>query len=299
MKQTLFAALAASLLCTPAFGADKPGRFTLDIKIDGSGHQAKGREHSKFTTEETMHSAFTLVGSGVPEDTNRLDTAGNAATMQKQVDEANARSPSRDQQKAMMERGRATIEACKGDMACMQKAAQALAVQTSSWSVRPAPAGANAGRYLTYASAMENVCKPEFRATIRNNASGEFADVQGLVPFTNKIDADFKGAGGASLTLCTAMLVVDKQANTITVHLPSVEVKGKLVRTEGSRTATNQADTGVSLNDDALTWVAKQLQNAPKSGKQRTTLKVPTNTTLGGVGEKTINVEMSWNFDAK
>ncbi|HZV65600.1 MAG TPA: hypothetical protein VFG03_11915 [Telluria sp.] len=68
------AVLAAALLCAPAFGADVPGRFTLDVKIDGAGHQAKGREHSRFTTEESVHAAFTLVGSGVPEDANQLDS---------------------------------------------------------------------------------------------------------------------------------------------------------------------------------------------------------------------------------
>jgi hypothetical protein len=293
------AVLAAALLCAPAFAADRPGRFTLDVKVDGSGHQAKGREHSRFTTEESMHVAFTLVGSGVPEDTNPLDIAGNAAVLQKQVDEANARAPSRDQQKAVMERARATMEACKGDMACMQKAAQALALQTSSWSVRPASPGANAGRFLTYAAASEGVCRPEFQARLRNNADGEFADVQGLVPFTNKTTADFKASALQSLPLCTGMLVVDARANTIFIQLQTAEVKGRVVRVEGSHTRFDNADAGVRLNQDALEWVAKQLQGAAKSGKQRTTLKIPTNTTLGGIGEKIINVEMSWNFNGK
>jgi hypothetical protein len=293
------AALAASLLCAPAFAADVPGRFTLDVRIDGSGHQAKGREHSKFTTEESMHAAFTLVGSGVPEDSNQLDIAGNAAILQKQVNEANARAPSREQQKAVMERAKAAMEACKGDMACMQKAAQALTLQTSSWSVRPATPGANAGRFLTYAAASENVCRPEFQARLRNNADGEFADVQGLVPFTNKTSADFKASALQSLPLCTGMLVVDTRTNTIFINLPTTEVKGRTARTEGSHTVFDNADAGVRLNQDALDWVAKQLQGAAKSGKQRTTLKIPTSGTLGGTGEKIINVEMSWSFDGK
>ena len=299
MNHCFLAALIASLLCAPAFGADRPGRFTLDVKIDGSGHQAKGREHSRFTSDESLHAAFTLVGSGVPEDSNRLDIEGNAATMQKQVSEANARAPSREQQKEIMERARAGMEACKGDMGCMQKAAQALALQTSSWSVRPASPGANAGRYLSYGASADTVCRPEFTARLRNNADGEFADVQGLVPFTNKTSADFKANALQSLPLCGAMLVVDKTANTIFINPPTVEVKGRSVRVEGSHTMFDYADTGVRLSQDALEWVAKQLQGAPKSGKRRTTLKIPTSGTLGGIGEKTFNVEMSWSFDAK
>lgn len=300
MNRCFIAALATTLLCAPAFATDKPGRFTLDVKIDGSGHQAKGREHSKFTTEESLHAAFTLLGSGVPEDTNRLDIAGNAATLQKQIDEANARAPSREQQQAIMARAKASMEACKGDMGCMQTAAQALALQTASWSVRPPAPGANAGRFLTFAATEAAQCRPEFTARIRNHADGEFADVQGLVPFSNKTSADFKAdprMGG--LVLCPTMLVVDTTANTLFINVPLPEIKGHVVRVEGSRTPLNDANAGVNLNQDAIEWVQKQLQGAPESGTRRTTLKIPTSSTLGGVGEKIINVEMRWSFDAR
>ncbi len=298
MKRLSIAALAASLLCNPAFAADRPGRLTLDVKIDGSGHQAKDRAHSKFTTTESMHAAFTLLG-GDPEDTNRLDHDGNAATMQKQVNEANARAPSRDQQQAMMEKARAQGEACKGDIACMQKIAMEMSRATSSWNVRPAPAGANAGRFITYAAADAGVCKPEYTAKIRNDVDGVFPDVQGLVPFTSNTSADFKANNMQSLPLCSAMLVVDKSANKIYLSMQHAEVLGNVKRTEGGRVRVNDSNIGVRMNQDALEWVARTLNGAPKSGKERTTLKIPTNTTLGGVGEKIINVEMAWKFESK
>lgn len=289
--------LAVSLLCGTAFAADHPARFTLDVKIDGSGHQAKGKDHSQFTTVETMHAAFTLIGSGVGEDSNRLNVSGNAATMQKQVNEANARAPSREQQQQIMEQAKARMAACNGNMGCMQAEAQKLGKVTSAWSVRPASPGADAGRFLTYATPAQDVCKAEFQARLRNNASGEFPDVQGLVPFTNVVTADFKANQLQATPLCTAMIVLDTRSNTIFVHPPLPEVRGKVVRTEGSRTMIDSPDTIVSLNRDALDWVAKQLQDAPKSGTQRTTLKIPTSSTLGGVGEKIVNVEMTWKFD--
>lgn len=298
MKRLSIAALAASLLCNPAFAADRPGRLTVDVKIDGSGHQAKDRAHSKFTTTESMHAAFTLLG-GDPEDTNRLDHDGNAATMQKQVNEANARAPSREQQQAMMEKARAQGEACKGDIACMQKIAMEMSRATSSWNVRPAPAGANAGRFITYAAADAGVCKPEYTAKIRNDVDGVFPDVQGLVPFTNNTSADFKANNMQSLPLCSAMLVVDKSANKIYLSMQHAEVLGNVKRTEGGRVRVNNSNTGVRMNEDALAWVAKTLNGAPKSGRERTTLKIPTNTALGGVGEKTINVEVAWIFESK
>ena len=297
MQRLTLTALAASLLCASAFAADKPGRFTLDVKIDGSGHQAKDRAHSQFTTAESLHAAFTLLG-GDPEDSNRLDHEGNAAAMQKQVDEANARAPSHDQQKAIMEKARAQAEACRGDMTCMQKIALEMARTTSSWNVRPAPAGANAGRYMTFAAADAGVCKPEYTARIRNDVEGVFPDVQGLVPFTNNTSTDFKANAMQSLPLCSAMLVVDKSANKIYLSMQHAEVQGSVKRTEGGRVRVNDSNTGVRLSDDALAWVAKTLNGAAKSGKARTTLKIPINSTQGGVGEKTFNVEMSWKFES-
>ena len=301
MKHPFIAALAASLLCAPVFAADRdrPGRFTIDVKIDGTGHQANGRETARFTTEESTHTAFTLIGSGVPEDSNRLDIAGNAAVMQKQVDEANARAPSREQQKAIMERAKEDMAACKGDMGCLTRIGQALGVQTASWAPRPASPGANAGRFLSYSAAPAAVCKPDYQVKIRRDDAGKSEDVQGLVPFTHKTSADFKANALQSTSLCLATVVVDTKTNAIFVSLPWPEVSGKVVRKEGSHTVMDYADTGVRLSQDALDWVAKTLNGAARSGKQRTTLKIPTSSAQGGTGEKTINVEMSWNFDAK
>jgi hypothetical protein len=297
MKHLTIAALAAALLCNPALAADKPGRLVLDVKIDGSGHQAKDRSQSRFNTVESMHAAFTLLG-GDPEDSNRLDHDGNAATMQKQVNEANARAPSRDQQQAMMEKARAQAAACKNDIACMQKIAMDMAKTTSSWSVRPAPVGASAGRYITYAAADAAICKPEYTAKIRNDVEGTFPDVQGLVPFTNTTSADFKASNMQSLPLCSAMLVLDQSTGKIYLSMQHADVLGNVKRTEGGRVRVNDSNIGVRMNQDALEWVAKTLNGAAKSGKERTTLKIPTDSKLGGVGEKTINVEMSWKFES-
>lgn len=297
MKRLTLATLAASLLCASALAADKPGRLVLDVKIDGSGHQAKDRAHSRFVTTESMHAAFTLLG-GDPEDSNRLDHDGNAAAMQAQVSAANARAPSREQQQATMEKARAQAGACKGDIACMQKIALDMAKATSSWSVRPAPAGASAGRFITYSAADPDYCKPEYSARIRSDADGVFPDVQGLVPFTHTTTADFKASNMQSLPLCNTMLVLDKSANRIFLSMQHAEVQGSVKRTEGGRVRVDDRNVGVRMSQEALEWVAKTLNGAPKSGREHTTLKIPTNSTLGGVGEKVINVELIWKFDS-
>lgn len=296
LKSSICAALAASLLCTAAVAADKPGRLVLDVRIDGTGHQAKDRTQSKFTTTESLHAAFTLLG-GDPEDSNRLDIEGNGAAMQKQVNEANARAPSREQQQALMEKAQAQAAACKGDVSCMQKIALDMAKATASWNVQAAPAGANAGRYVTYAAADPTICKPEYAAKMRNEVAGTFPDVQGMVPFTITTLADFKANTMQSLPLCSAMLVLDKATNKIHVSMQHVEVTGSVKRTEGGRVRINDGNVGVNLNQDALAWVARTLKGAARSGKEQTTLKIPTDSTMGGVGEKLIKVEMSWKFD--
>ena len=84
MFRRTLAALAACLLWAPAFGAERLGRFTLDVKIEGAGQLAKGSEHSRSSTEESLHAAFTLASPGIPEAENRLEEAGsNLAAMQR------------------------------------------------------------------------------------------------------------------------------------------------------------------------------------------------------------------------
>jgi hypothetical protein len=295
----LIATVTLLLACLAAAAGERPGRLVVDIKIDGKGHQKNGGAYSTFTSAEQMHAAATLLSSGVPEDTNRLDMAGNAAAMQKQANEAKARAPDRAGQEAYMERAKAAMAACAGNTACMTQVAQKMGRETSSWNVRPPNNSANAGRFLTYAMSPAAVCKGEFDAKLKTEAEGKFPDVQGLVPFTSKTNADYHASELQKNSLCNGTIVFDTRNDRIFAYVPMVEIKGQKLRMEGSYTAQDNKDGEVRMNQDALAWAEKQLQNAPRSGKQRTTLKIPTDTPLGGVGEKIINVEMSWSFESK
>ncbi len=232
----LCAAMALAMGTAPAQAAERMGRLTLDIKIDGKGRQQKDATYSTFTTDESVHAAFSLVTSGDPEDTNRLDIAGNAAATQ--------------------------------------------------------------GRYLTYATPDASQCKGEFNARITSDTQGKLADVQGLVPFTKRARADYRATDLQASTLCNGMIVLDTRLNRIFAYIPEVEVKGHSVWTEGTRT-TLDADGEIRLNQDALIWAARQLQNAPPSGTQKTRLRIPTQTALGGTGETNIDVQITWRFDGR
>lgn len=292
-------ALALASACSMARASERAGRLTLDLQIDGKGHQQKGGTYSNFTTRETMHLAFTLVSSGEPEDTNRLDIAGNSAAVQKQVAQAKARTPDRAGQEAVVERARAAMEACKGNVACMSQVAQKLGQQTASWNALPPDNSANEGRYLTYATPDASQCKGEFNAKIATDVEGKLGDVQGLVPFTKTERADYRATALQAMSMCNSMIVLDTRENRLFASIPAVEIKGHKVWTEGSRTTLDAKDGEIRLNQDALVWATKQLHNGPRSGTQKTRLKIPVSTTLGGEGENVLDVQLSWKFESK
>lgn len=291
--------LILALGSTFAQASERAGRLTLDLQIDGKGHQQKGGTYSKFTTRETMHLAFTLVSSGEPEDTNRLDIAGNNAATQKQVAQAKARTPDRAGQEAVAQQARAEMEACKGNVACMSQVAQKLGQQTASWNALPPDNSANEGRYLTFATPDASQCKGEFTAKITADVEGKLGDVQGLVPFTRTERADYRATALQAMSLCNGMIVLDIRENRLFASIPEVEIKGHKVWTEGSRTTLDTKDGEIRLNQDAFVWATKQLHNGPRSGIQKARLKIPVSTTLGGEGENVLDVQLSWKFESK
>jgi len=157
--------------------------------------------------------------------------------------------------------------------------------------------GAGPARFLTYSATVETVCQPEYHARVRSSADGTVSDIQGQIPFTQTSSADFKAGPLQIIPLCRGVVVADSGANTIFVYPPDVAIRGKVLRTENKRTTIDTSNTTVRLNQEAMDWVVRQLQAAPRSGKQRTTLKIPA--PAGETGEKLIKVEMSWSFEGK
>jgi hypothetical protein len=294
-----FTSMVLAIGCSPVHAAQRVGRMTIDIQIDGKGRQQKGASYSTFTTHETVHVGFTLESSGEPEDINRLDITVNNAAVQKQVAQAKARTPDRAGQEAVADRTRVAMEACKGDLGCMSQIAQKMGQQTAAWNALPPDNSANEGRFLTFFTPDASQCKGEFTAKIQSDTEGKRGDVQGLVPFSKTERADYRATALQALALCNGMIVLDTRENHVFAYIPDVEVKGHKLWTEDARTTLETKDGEIRLNQDALVWAAKQLHNAAKSGTRKARLKIPIDTFLGGVGENILDVQISWKFDIR
>ncbi len=296
MRIHTFSALALAALCSTATAADHvhTGRLVLDVKIDGTGHTQSGRATATVSTAETLHLAFTLASNGMPVATNRLDPASLAAA----IPTPSSGAPSQEQQKQIMEQAQKAAQACGRDIACMQKIALDLGKQTAAWQTA-APASHMEERYLDYAPGEPQLCKPEFRTRVADSTAGTRNDVQGLVPFAQKYNADYSGNANDFAILCTSNVTVDVKTNRIYVAAALPETRGRVLFTEGARTTSDSPAGTVNLNQQAMAWVMNQLKNAQRAGMQKTTLRYPISGAGGHRGEDVVNVEMRWSFDGK
>ncbi|TFW18378.1 hypothetical protein E4L96_13190 [Massilia arenosa] len=294
--------LAAAALCALAACAQadplRAGRLTLDIKIDGTGTTQSGKASATVKTAETIHMAFTLL-AGSPEPTNRLDLVANPPTAPQPIANVQAKNLNRDQQKAVMEKGQKALQACGQDVACMQRVAMQMTQDTSTWQPAMPAAPQGEDRYLTFAAAMPSDCKPAFSATVRDITEGTHNDVQGLVPFSQKALADYKGNNNDLPILCAGMLVLDLKTNRIWYAGNVPAPRGRATFIEGTHTVSDTPNAELALNRDAMKWALQQLNGNTRSGKARTTLKAPLSLAGGHKGENTVNVEASWYFDGK
>jgi hypothetical protein len=292
--------LAFLIPAVAAQAADKPARISIEIDVVSSGAATKGRETAKFTGTEKFRSSFTMLTSGDPENINRLDIAGNAAGEQQSLDEAQARTPGPAQRQAIAAKGQAAVAACKGDTACMMKVAQQLGNETASWNAKAPAPKAGGDHYLTYFSPMPEKCNGDYSAIIRREKSGVFPDVQGLVPYTDTVSADYTASALEKSSLCgqVAMMVLDTATNKFYATVfPAMQIRGKNSRKEGSR-PLRESDGEVLLQYEVTRWVLAKMKNGlPKSGKEHAQFTAPAD--AGWQGEKQFTVDFRWSFEGK
>lgn len=291
-------ALSAGALCLSAGAAERKARLVVDIKIEGRGSASSAMTGEKGggTTSQELHASVTLTSNGVLETTNRNDIAGNAAQMEKQMREARARQPDPAQMKERALQLQKQMMACNGDIGCINRLSGDYARESASWQIRPVQGGEE--RFLTYYGYQG--CQSDFHARIDSSRQGTIPDVQGPVPFTEKTAADYHATPLDKALLCNAFnyLVADTKANKIHVTLGGVPIKGTYMRTEGGRKLfASDAASDLRLHEDAMAWARAKLDGAPRSGKERTTLKLATKPGEKGSREGTVDVELSWRFE--
>jgi hypothetical protein len=288
--------LAAALASSSAWAAAAPARFTLDVKIEGGASQKNGENQSTSSLSEVVHLAYSLARPDAAMPYNLLDDAGNAARSNRQLAEAKARAPSPEKQAEVMRGFEAQANACKGNMQCMMELSNKMAKVTAAWNAGIPSANDDQGSFLQYMPLEGAACKPEFTARVRNGEKGQQADVGGPRPFVNKMEADFSPAGTARQVVCYSQLVQDEASGKIFVKLHMPEVKGAVQYTSAGFTQIDDRNGTIVPNAEAWAWINKQLMGAPRSGKARTTLKAPVQSTVFGKAESTVNVEISWSF---
>lgn len=291
--------LLPAMLLHGLVAAEQPARMTIDLQVRSHGTAQKGRESARWTASEKFHASFAMLTSGVPENTNRLDLGGNAAGVGKSLREAQERTPGRAQQEAVAARGKAALDACKGDLSCMMQVAQDLGNATAAWNARSPEAPGDA-RFLTYYAPDPERCGGDYSAVIKRDKTGVFPDVQGLVPYMETMTADYHASALEKSSLCgqVAMMVLDTAAEKVYASVfPVMKIRGKRTRQEQQR-PVQQSEGEVMLQNELVTWVLEKMRHGlPKSGKERVELKFPADT--GWRGEKVFTVDFAWAFDAR
>lgn len=143
-------------------------------------------------------------------------------------------------------------------------------------------------------------CESRIRVGIQRELSGEFADVQGMVPYTVKRSADYEGSELEKLMSCIAHSLVydsqDKLIYTATVVIPEAmvhtvrEVRGRAIQT---------SEVHMNMIGEVGTWVVEQLRKAPARGQLSATLPLtqarsPTMSVGDYAGQA--KVELSWSL---
>lgn len=294
-------ALAGLCSTSLAAGPQKSGRFILDVKIDGTGQTQSGKSWTKLKTDETVHMAFTVSSDGVPSPINQLNMGDyNAAAVKQNEVDSEVQARNLPKQKEVAERAQKAIAACKGNITCMQRVSQEMSAQMASMTPTPAPVALSGDRYLMFFSQTAGVCNGEYTVRMQNSNEGATSDVPNLRPHLITQNADYKASGMEMYSVCGSQVVYDVKSNQIWVNAQMPEARGRYKQVEnGQRVVQDDANAKLNLDAEAMKWVLKQLMGAPRSGKQKTTLRYPV-TNMGYLkGENVVNVEMSWSFEGK
>lgn len=317
------AAVHTLLLTTITFAlstgamADEAVRLTVELKVSGTEAvraSGPGRDHAEGWFNDSYRFATTVRGSGELNNVNTRDPhyaekmMAHAARVQQQVERRQAPRTAGPQLTPEQLEARAVAgqQACQGDLNCLMKLSQELQEHMMAMqAAAPAPATAfleaqdDDYRYLDFFGAED--CDTSIRVVIDRTLAGEYADVQGMVPYTVRRTADYDGNElQRQLTCLAASLVLDVKAQVFyTDGLGMPEATGRYVREVAGRPVAS-GEEPVSLQAEISEWVAQQLRQAPVHGQRKAAIVLEQNRTAAlGAGDYTgrAEVELSWKLD--
>lgn len=257
--------LVSASLAAPAL-ADELARLTVELRVKGTEQVrpvGQGREHAAGRFDDSYRFVVTAASSG-------------------ELNNVNVKDPGYAEQ--MMARA----------MAVQQQVMRAQAGQPVDELEEE-----DDHRYLDYYPAPE--CRAEIRVRIDRVLSGEFDDVQGLVPYSVRHSADYAGSElEQQMTCFTASLVLDaKEQVFYTDGLGVPEAQGLQQREVRGRPAES-GEARLTVHEEVALWVAEQLRKAPVQGRRQASIPLlqdRSGSMSRGAYTGEADVELSWALE--
>jgi Skp family chaperone for outer membrane proteins len=315
--------LCTLVVCASAQADERIGTFTVEIRVKGTQHWAAAQDYADSTLSEYYKVVTHVKSDGEAVSYNPLDPndaqrqMAKAAAVQRRVNAVlGAHAPERPatqaeyqaRQQALAEQAQRDQIACGADTACLMQLAMKYAQATASIetpgldvdAVDLDAASADQPRYLSYLG-YEN-CPTQIEIRIKRHSKGAYADVAGMIPFTEREEATRSGPDPTNMQCFSQQAIydlVDQQIHSYGFRPP--QARGQSLRTEPYRETRND-DAEISGTIAAMDWVNEQLRHAPASGTRSTTLSSPAQALVGTAGADarfsgTLEVSLSWRFD--
>lgn len=324
MKMDTISRLATSSLCVfglaSAFAAEQIGRMTVEVKVAGTQTWKDAQDYGNTKVSEYYRIVTHVKSDGEADSVNTKDPAysekmmAKANAVQRKVQQAQGRpaAPVPKTQEEYLASQKAQA-ACKGDMNCLMKLAQQYAQQSAAIAYPVSPSSESDEsllsdpapedyRYLNFYG--YDGCPTDIQIKIDNNGSGAMADVQGMVPYTIKMQADTRGTDLDRKMMCLSRTTVydtrERKIYTDGFGVPAI--RGLYLYTEAGRREVREPNEEFSGNKEALEWVSRQLRIAPASGTLTTHLPAPPRAlagtaTAGAKFSGELLVTLTWKFE--
>lgn len=139
-------------------------------------------------------------------------------------------------------------------------------------------------------------CPTRVKVKIDIRTEGEYADVQGMVPYTIDQTADWNGDASTRLLCLSYTNVLDTHSNTLWFDLVGVPApRGTYVHRESRRNDRND-NSEISLPGEILTWLNDSLRVSPAAGTRSATLPINVDPSAGSKHKGEARVSATWSF---
>lgn len=154
-------------------------------------------------------------------------------------------------------------------------------------------------RYLDYFGPED--CDSSVDVRIDRRLSGEYADVQGMVPYTVSHRADYSGDDTLRMLLClNANLVLDVKRDVFFTSGLSVPAAVGTQDRQVQGRAVETAESPIAVQSEVAEWLVAQLLEAPLSGSRQASIKLTRDESGAlSVGDYSglAEVELSWRLE--